>query len=87
MDIKTCNFSILCNEIKIFFLLNIEINNMHKFSILTFNLWIFSKKQKVSITSLLYCAFAIKHDNTKSKQQKITHNPLESPLLLIIISQ
>jgi hypothetical protein len=81
MDIKTCNFSILCNEVKLFLLLNIEINNMHKFNILTFNLWIFFKKTKIIHH---YCAFAIKHDNTKSKQHKITHNPLESPLLIII---
>jgi hypothetical protein len=57
MEIKTCDFSILCNEFKIFLLLTIETNNVHKFIILMFKLWIFFKnknKNKYKYPSLAH---------------------------------
>ncbi len=53
MHIKTCNYSILCNEIKNLLLLIIKIKNIHEFNVLNLNLWILFT-QKKRHPSLIY---------------------------------
>lgn len=49
-------FNIIVMKLKNQVLLIIEINNICKFNILRFNLWIFPKKKNMSSNGIFYCA-------------------------------
>jgi len=46
MHIKTCNYSILHNEVKDLLLIDHQSKNIHEFNVLNLNLWIHSTPKK-----------------------------------------
>jgi hypothetical protein len=56
MHIKTCGSSIFCNEVKsLYKLLIVELNNIHRFNISNYILWIFAQKTSVFDCHTLPC--------------------------------